>query len=254
MRSAARAASQCGLRPEPRRRWSATLSPAYVGVSWPTKPTLARRASRPVGRAPSTSISPADGVSRPTARWRKVLLPAPLGPTSPTTRPAGTSRVQSESAHLRPYFLPRPWASSTVLMRSPPAHRGAKGGQEQRLDALVVEPGSPGLGQPLLEAQPQRPVRGEGVVGQRPGHEGAHALTCRHQSLVLELPVGLEHGVGVDGEVRHHVLDRRQLVALAEQPEPERPADLLDQLEVRRDAGPPVQVELDHQPSIPLGN
>ncbi len=69
----------------------------------------------------------------------------------------------------------------------------------------------------------------------------------RHQPLVLELAVGLEHGVGVDGEVPHDVLDRRQLVALAEQAEPERAADLLDQLEVRRDPGPPVQVELDHR-------
>ena len=67
-----------------------------------------------------------------------------------------------------------------------------------------------------------------------------------HQPLVLELPVGLEHGVGVDGEVPHHVLDRRQLVALAEQSEPERAAHLLDELEVRRDPGPPVQVKLDH--------
>ena len=66
-----------------------------------------------------TLIDPALGESRPTARWRSVVLPAPFGPTSPTTLPAGIHRVQSWSAHLRPYCLPSPLASTTPLMRHP---------------------------------------------------------------------------------------------------------------------------------------
>ena len=53
------------------------------------------------GRPPSTSIVPAVGASSPTARCRRVVLPAPFGPTSPTTRPAGISSVQSVSAQRR---------------------------------------------------------------------------------------------------------------------------------------------------------
>ena len=64
---------------------------------------------------------------------------------------------------------------------------------------------------------------------------------------MLQLPVGLEHGVRVDRQARHHVLDRRQLVALAQQAEPQRLPHLLDHLQVRRDAGAGVQVELDHR-------
>ena len=123
----------------PKRRWSATLSPAYVGVSWRDVPDLASGRGRPAGRSPSTSISPAVGVSIPTARLSRVVLPAPLGPTSPTTRPGGTSSVQSESAQrggtaCRARRLAGRCSCGLLL--------GAeKGAVEQRLDALLVEPG-----------------------------------------------------------------------------------------------------------------
>ena len=88
------------------------------------------------------------------------------------------------------------------------------------------------------------------------GDEGAHAGPCAGQPLVLELPVGLEHGVGVDGQLGHHLFDRRQLLALVQQAEAQCLADLLDDLEIGRDAGAAVQVELDHERSylIHLGN
>ena len=69
---------------------------------------------------------------------------------------------------------------------------------------------------------------------------------------VLELPIGLEHRVRVDRQARHDVLDGRQLVTLAQQPQPQRPPHLLDDLQVRRDAGTAVQVELDRLRSIHL--
>ena len=50
---------------------------------------------------------PAVGARSPTASCSRVVLPAPFGPTSPTTFPSGMDRVQSESAQRRPYLLPR---------------------------------------------------------------------------------------------------------------------------------------------------
>jgi hypothetical protein len=44
---------------------------------------------------------PAVGVISPTARCSRVVLPAPFGPTSPTTRPAGMARVHSDKAQRR---------------------------------------------------------------------------------------------------------------------------------------------------------
>src|ERR1700721_2120449 len=105
---------------------------------------------------------PALGASRPTARWRSVVLPAPLGPTRPTTWP-----------------------------------------------------------------------------------EGAAAGTAAGQSLVLELAIGLQDGVGVDGQLPHDLLDRRQLVALPQHSDTQGLADLLDDLEIGGDAGAAVQRDLD---------
>ena len=131
---------------------------------------------------------------------------------------------------------------SYVLLAS-----GPKGAGEQRLDRLVVEAGPPRLGQPALQFAAQRPVRGQRPAVQRPGHERADPRAGRHQSLVLQLPVGLEHRVRVDRQPGDHVLDLRQLVALAQQAKPQRLPHLMDQLPVRRDPGAGVQVELDHR-------
>ncbi len=42
------------------------------------------------------------GLLRPTARFSSVVFPAPFGPTSAVTDPAGISSVQSLSAHVDP--------------------------------------------------------------------------------------------------------------------------------------------------------
>ncbi|WP_433476860.1 hypothetical protein ACQPZP_07245 [Spirillospora sp. CA-142024] len=76
-------------------------------------------------------------------------------------------------------------------------------GHEQRLDALVVQPGKPRLGQPALQVLAQRPVRGERPARQGPRHERPDAGPRRDEPLVLQLPVRLEDGVRVDGELRH---------------------------------------------------
>ena len=78
----------------------------------------------------------------------------------------------------------------------------------------------------------QRAVRGERLSARvrvtnvpSPGPGG-------DQPLVLELAVGLEHRVRVDRHLADDLLDGRQLVALAQQPQPQRLAHLLDELQV----------------------
>ena len=105
-----------------------------------------------------------------------------------------------------------------------------------------------------LQRLAQRAVRRERLAAEGPGHERPDARTGAGESLVLELAVGLEHRVGVDGELCHDLLDRRQLIALVQESQPQRLADLLDDLEIGGDAGAAVQVELDHEDLIYLGD
>ena len=62
---------------------------------------------------------PADGAARPTARFSSVVLPAPFGPTSAATCPAGIASVHSRSAHVPPYRLPRPLVSMMFMLSTP---------------------------------------------------------------------------------------------------------------------------------------
>ena len=54
------------------------------------------------GRRPSTVTSPALGLLSPARIFSRVVFPAPLGPISAVTRPAGTVTEQSCSAHSEP--------------------------------------------------------------------------------------------------------------------------------------------------------
>src|SRR5216684_2845410 len=97
---------------------SATDKFLYTGVSCATNAMPSSAAGDPAGRPPSTVTLPADGSARPTARFSSVVLPAPFGPTSAVTCPAGTASVHSRSAQVLLYRLLRPLASSTLtLMR-----------------------------------------------------------------------------------------------------------------------------------------
>src|SRR5215472_6973408 len=95
---------------------SATDRPLYSGVSCATNAIASSATAVPARRPPSTVTAPADGIDRPTDTLSSVVLPAPFGPTSAATRPAGISRVHSRSAQVRrPYRLPRPLASTTFI-------------------------------------------------------------------------------------------------------------------------------------------
>ena len=74
----------------------------YSGVSWATNAMPSSAAGDPAGLPPSTVTTPALGAARPTARFSSVVLPAPFGPTSAATCPAGIASVQSRSAQVPP--------------------------------------------------------------------------------------------------------------------------------------------------------
>ena len=81
---------------------------------------LLRRARGAARRAPRSC--PRSAASRPAARFSSVLLPAPLGPTRPTTRPAGHLERAVRQRGLAPVALGqarRP--ASAALMLRPPA-------------------------------------------------------------------------------------------------------------------------------------
>jgi hypothetical protein len=84
-----------------------------MGLSWATNPTFASCDGRAPGRSPRTVIVPDVGRNRPTARWSKVVLPAPFRPTSPVTRPGGIVSVHSDSAQRDPNRLDS-WLASTA--------------------------------------------------------------------------------------------------------------------------------------------
>ena len=117
--------SQCGFRRDAISKWSATLIRVYSGASWATNPTRASCFSPSPGRPPSTEISPSVALSSPTVKCNRVVLPAPLDPTSPTTRPDGTRSDVFRSAHRRPYRFPSPVASIATFTPLHPGERRA---------------------------------------------------------------------------------------------------------------------------------
>ena len=76
-------------------------------------------------------------------------------------------------------------------------------------------------------------VRGEGSIGERSGDERPHARPTLREAFMLELPVGLQHRVGIDRDLCDDLLHRRQLITLTQNAETQRLADLLHQLPVR---------------------
>jgi hypothetical protein len=67
-----------------------------------------------------------------------------------------------------------------------------------------------------------------------------------NQALALQVAVGLEHGIGVDGRRRDDLPHRGELVARIQQAHPQGLPDLLDDLQVRGYHRPAVDPEADH--------
>jgi hypothetical protein len=100
IRSDASTVSKLPFMQRPISRTSATRSRGHSGASCATNPM---RPSRRAGAPPAASTVPVMAGSKPAAMLIRVVLPEPFGPTSATTLPAGTSRLQSR----RPQ-MPRP--------------------------------------------------------------------------------------------------------------------------------------------------
>src|SRR6266705_810525 len=82
--------------------------------------TISSVISRWMGR-PSNRISPVRTRVMPQMLRTSVVLPAPLGPSSPTTPPPGTASDTLRSTSMRPYPAVRPRISS---MTGPPSEIG----------------------------------------------------------------------------------------------------------------------------------
>src|SRR5579884_784498 len=82
-----------------RRRFSRAVSRSSTAAFCPAKPMLARTASASVATSrPSTRARPLSGRSTVVNTRTAVVLPAPLGPSRPSTVPASTSRLSPSRA------------------------------------------------------------------------------------------------------------------------------------------------------------
>src|SRR6202012_1549411 len=85
------------------------------GASWATNAIRWSAPGDPAGMPSSTVTAPSVGLARPTDKGSLVVLPPPFGPTRATMGPPGMVSVQSRSAHLRRYRLPRLLVSMTFM-------------------------------------------------------------------------------------------------------------------------------------------
>src|SRR4051812_45803332 len=100
---------------------------------------IARWAPGVPAGTPRTRIEPVSGTTSPAAASNSVDFPAPLGPISAVTQPAGHSKLTSVSAVVAPNRLLTPANSSMDdIAQSPVAvrsrHRSAGGSSSPSLD------------------------------------------------------------------------------------------------------------------------
>src|SRR5918993_5496312 len=137
-------------------------------------PMRLRRARVPAGR-PTTSIVPDCTTCTPTIARMSVVLPLPLGPSSPTMRPRGTARESPSSTCSRPRRTRR---CSTMIA----ATGGAVGGSALFIMRRILRLRSHG-------------VKRSRTTGEMPLHSGTHPA---HELLDLD---------GGDRFEGHHVAD-----------------------------------------------
>src|ERR1041385_1719288 len=113
------------------------------------------RARRYIGSSvtscPFNSTRPESGAVRPTVMWNVVVLPAPFGPSKPTTSPDETSRLTPRTTVRPPYYLVS-WCVRSVAIRRD-AHSLALPALGLRSDLIAAVDddgiGGPGQGQRL---------------------------------------------------------------------------------------------------------
>jgi hypothetical protein len=95
-----------------RRRFSRPVSSSSTVAAWPVSPMLLRTAPGSVRMSwPATRPVPAVGRVSVVIIRTVVVLPAPLGPSRPSTDPSGTTNETSSTATVSPKCLTRPSAS-----------------------------------------------------------------------------------------------------------------------------------------------
>ena len=113
------------------------------GRSCPGRPRPAGRCGRCPGgpacrsaaraaRCPSSSTLPASGRSWPQMQLNSVVLPAPLGPTSPTLSPRSTAKVTSSTAVIPPNALATPGHQEQRVGVAEPRSTSRRGRRRRR--------------------------------------------------------------------------------------------------------------------------
>ena len=206
---------------------------ANVAVIWKVRPTPSAqtvRGASPVMSRPPSTTRPASGWSWPLSMLKQVVLPAPFGPISASSRPASTAKLTPSTA----FTPPNAFSSPSRLAGHRLAHRAASAScasPSPRALAPVQRAADEALRERQHEhddraAQHQPPVFGDGAhqpvlqprkrerADDRPGH-GLHAAEQHHQQRIDRLGdrhVGREHAaleVGVEpaGDARRNRRD-----------------------------------------------
>src|SRR3569833_2974546 len=103
------------------RRLARPVSFSSTAAYWPASPILSL--TRPASRTtsyPAMRACPASGSDRVARMRTAVVLPAPLGPSTPQTVPLGTLRSRPRSAWVSPKALHSPSASTIGPAMTPP--------------------------------------------------------------------------------------------------------------------------------------
>ena len=84
-------------------RFSSPVRLSSTDTYWPGQPDVSRRrVGSPIASTPSTTTSPASALSSVVSMRTTVVLPAPLGPSRPSTVPGVTSKSTPSTARTSP--------------------------------------------------------------------------------------------------------------------------------------------------------
>src|SRR5215471_146253 len=148
---------------------------------------------------PANRISPAPGARSPEMRPKRLVLPAPFGPTIPTTSPAPTASDRSSAMTTRPNrFVTRSSSSSGPVMLCFPARLGAP--LRHRLPSSLAPPSLAPQSR-RRRAPSARSCASRSPPGPPPPHSRLTALRLGHPLRVGRLEVGGDLGLRLQGVV-----------------------------------------------------
>src|SRR5205823_8572366 len=183
------------------RRFSRPVRLSSTAAYWPARPMRARTAAGSrITSTPSTPARPASGRTVVVSTRTVVVLPAPLGPSSPSTVPAGTAKSIPSSATTSPKCLRRP--STTMTGAVPPSFilspsRKSLNGVKCRTSQTVEDAGETRGGRIDSRRGPQDGA-GRGRAERHGGPERERSAGCRSVAPDARLPHGppAAHGDG----------------------------------------------------------